>query len=182
MFVMRGASGVLCLLLCLLSSGDEILSGFTDDEAVSEGVDRPVVTDVQQEFSSWLRETGRRFSGIGEEQARPETFDVGRAQALAEAFCRSEREEKKGRRCVWSEFQACVTFALRPFSKSYSHFHLEGVSTEGAVREQLPGVEPCTEFEGLPTAKQFANLVAASVPVVFKGGVKHWRAVEVEGT
>mmetsp|Transcript_79922 Transcript_79922/g.156296 ORF Transcript_79922/g.156296 Transcript_79922/m.156296 type:complete len:867 (+) Transcript_79922:146-2746(+) len=176
--------GILTSFLVTTSSygDDTIFFGFTEEEALSfreDGIKLASPRPVQQEFAAWLKRTSQTESGLGKESVKPEIFKVGQAQTLAKAFCRSEREGRTpGKRCLWSEYQACVSFVLRPFSKTFAHDHLEGVFTEATVRGKLPAVKPCTSFEGVPTAIQFANVVAASVPVVFKGAVRHWPAVE----
>lgn len=186
---------VLIFTIFLTSSGDEISFGFTDEESVTvqkNGLELVPQKHVEREFEAWLGRTGKSFPGMGEEIPSPQMFEIGLAQSLAQAFCQSEREqngrssgagstkaEESIRRCLWSEYQTCVSYVLKPFDKTFAHHHLEGASTEARVRAQLPSVTPCATFEGVPSAIQFANLVAASAPVVFKGAIKRWSAVEV---
>jgi hypothetical protein len=127
---------------------------------------------VETEFLRWVHS-----AGIDPNKAWLAKFRIGAAQEYAESFCKAERNAK-GLRCTWPEYQWLVNYMLLPFEKAFNHGHLEGTATETAVHEQLPTIAPCTEFNGVPTAIQFMNLVAASKPVVFKGAVRDWPAVK----
>ena len=171
---MRTLLGMSWLFL-IPSAYSEDLS-FTWDEALKVKDFEWKSPDVEAEFLQRINN-----EGIDPNKAWLANFEVGAAQDYAEAFCKAERSAK-GLRCSWSEYQWLVNYMLLPYEKSFNHGHLEGSATERAVHEQLPSVKPCSEFNGVPTAIQFMNLVAASKPVIFKGAVRKWPAVKTWST
>lgn len=152
---------------------------FTEEEAehVHQAFTPPA---VEREFLFWIQHSGFQL---------PETFFIGEAQWLAQRFCESERWRSGG--CTWREYQGVVTAVLRPFAKSYSHGHGQGMVHEsqfrswtGAkARERLPGSMPagndkCAELHRVPSSSEFLELVESSTPVIIRGAVKHWPALE----
>jgi len=162
--------GISCPLFTLRVCAEDI--AYTWDEALKVKDYEWKSPDVEAEFVQWVDS-----EGIDPNKAWLASFQVGAAQDYAEAFCKAERTAK-GLRCSWSDYQWLVNYMLLPYDKSFSHGHLEGSATEKAVHEQLPSVKACSEFNGVPTAIQFMNLVAASKPVIFKGAVRNWPAVK----
>ena len=116
----------------MLALEDWDFSRYTEEEAKANGrPDLVVPHPALAEFSEWKSRKGRN---------EIEEFAPGAAQRVAEDFCKDTRD-RLGGRCSWREYQAVVTEALRPFSGSFNHAHLEGVASEAALqRELLPEV------------------------------------------